>query len=54
MNMLCLSYTPCATFKLRQLGVSTEHEAVRHLVINTTESALNEKIKRKNLISVIL
>ncbi|XP_034634006.1 BEN domain-containing protein 5 isoform X3 [Trachemys scripta elegans] len=55
MEMVCLSSTPLTTFRLknkgfqkiagemgRQLGVSTGHDAVRHLVVSTAESGRKE------------
>ncbi|KAM7165993.1 uncharacterized protein RBU57_007033 isoform 2-T2 [Macrochelys suwanniensis] len=55
MEMVCLSSTPLTTFRLknkgfqkiagemgRQLGVSTGHDAVRHLVVSTAESGREE------------
>ncbi|CAM5113507.1 unnamed protein product [Natator depressus] len=55
MEMVCLSSTPLTTFRLknkgfqkiagemgRQLGVSTGHDAVRHLVVSTAESGRQE------------
>ncbi|EMP30265.1 hypothetical protein UY3_12590 [Chelonia mydas] len=55
MEMVCLSSTPLTTFRLknkgfqtiagergRQLGVSTRHDAVHHLVVSTAESGCEE------------
>ncbi|XP_043362981.1 uncharacterized protein LOC119850770 isoform X2 [Dermochelys coriacea] len=55
MEMVCLSSTPLTTFRLKnkgfqkisgemgqQLGVSTGHDAVRHLVVSTAESGRQE------------
>ncbi|XP_053892578.1 BEN domain-containing protein 5 isoform X2 [Malaclemys terrapin pileata] len=55
MEMVCLFSTPLTTFRLknkgfqkiagemgRQLGISTGHDAVRHLVVSTAESGRKE------------
>ncbi|XP_039393969.1 uncharacterized protein LOC120404937 [Mauremys reevesii] len=55
MEMVCLSSTPLTTFRLknkgfkkiagemdRQLGISTGHDAVRHIIVSTAESGCKE------------